>query len=57
MSTPLSLPPELLARGRQAAADIRAIEAAMGLPMLTVESRYQAAIEAISALTENHRED
>ncbi len=47
---PLALPDELIARGRQAAADIRAIEAAGGIPMLTVERRYEAVLGLIDAL-------
>lgn len=47
---PLTLPPELIARGRQAARDMRAIEAAAGFPMGSVAARYDAAIAAIEAM-------
>lgn len=50
--TPLALrlPPEVIARGRQAARDIQAIEAAAGVPMLTVMSRFDAVNMALDAL-------
>ncbi len=49
-SAHLTLPSTLLARARQSAADVRAVEAAAGLPMLTVQRRYEAAMAAISEL-------
>lgn len=44
------VPREVIARGRQAAQDIRAIEAAAGVPMLEVMRRYDATIEAIDTM-------
>lgn len=47
---PLTLPPELIARGRKVADDMFAIEAAAGVPMLSASRRRDAAYAAIAQM-------